>query len=220
MNALIPRRSLLRDEAVSLLQGVLTASLRRVRSSHRHISGITPQPFPDMPTTQHPASSSRPLCDRHSAGSASPPLPRCRPRRTRSLRSLACHRARLGPSGNAHPVGSVAAAEETAAGKAVRRHPYKTEERQLTPPLFHTSQFAQLTIRNILPSYYKLTIYTKNNRLLHIIHISLGISQPQAQCIYYEFYGRYQLTCCFQSPNLILQRIALWHYWFIHVFSI
>ena len=65
VNALIPRRSLLRDEAVSLLQGVLTASLRRVRSSHRHISGITPQPFPDMPPTQHPASSSRPLCDRH-----------------------------------------------------------------------------------------------------------------------------------------------------------
>ena len=41
------------------------ASLRRMRSSHRHISGITPQPFPDMPPTQHPASSSRPLCDRH-----------------------------------------------------------------------------------------------------------------------------------------------------------
>lgn len=36
-----------------------------MRSSHRHISGITPQPFPDMPPTQHPASSSRPLCDRH-----------------------------------------------------------------------------------------------------------------------------------------------------------
>ena len=65
MNALIPRSPLLRDEAVSLLQGALTASLRRMRSSHRHISGITPQPFPGIPPTQHPASSSRPLCDRH-----------------------------------------------------------------------------------------------------------------------------------------------------------
>lgn len=65
MNAIIPRSSLLRDEAVSSIQGALTASLKRVRSSHRHISGITPQPFPDMPPTQHPASSSRPLCDRH-----------------------------------------------------------------------------------------------------------------------------------------------------------
>ena len=32
-----------------------------MRSSHRHISGITPQPFPDMPPTQHPASSPAPL---------------------------------------------------------------------------------------------------------------------------------------------------------------
>ena len=97
MNALIPRSPLSRDEAVSLLQGALTASLRRVRSSHRHISGITPPPSPGIPPHQHPASSSRPLCDRHGAGSASSPLPRCRPRRTRSLRSLACHRARSVP---------------------------------------------------------------------------------------------------------------------------
>lgn len=65
MNALIPRSPLLRDEAVSSIQGALTASLRRMRSSHRHISGITPQPFPSIPPTQHPASSSQPLCDRH-----------------------------------------------------------------------------------------------------------------------------------------------------------
>ena len=109
VNAIIPRSPLLRDEAVYSIQGALTASLRRMRSSHRHISGITPQSSQGIPPHRHPASSSRPLCDRHWAGSASPPLPRCRPRRTRSLRSLACHRARLGPSGNAHPVGSVAA---------------------------------------------------------------------------------------------------------------
>ena len=75
---LIPRSPLLRDEAVSLLQEALTASLRRVRNSHRHISGITPQPSQGIPPHRHPVSSSRPLCDRHSAGSAPPPLPRCR----------------------------------------------------------------------------------------------------------------------------------------------
>ena len=97
MNALIPRSPLSRDEAVSLLQGALTASLRRVRSSHRHISGITPPPSPGIPPHQHPASSPRPLCDRHSTGSAPPTLPRFRPGCTRSLRSLACHRARSVP---------------------------------------------------------------------------------------------------------------------------
>ena len=48
VNALIPRSPLSRNEAVSLLQGALTASLRRVRSSHRHISGITPPPSPGL----------------------------------------------------------------------------------------------------------------------------------------------------------------------------
>lgn len=110
VNALIPRSPLSRDEAVSLLQGALTASLRRVRSSHRHISGITPPPSPGIPPHQHPASSSRPLCDRHGARKCAASAPSLPPEQHSLTAFPRLPSGPLSPSDNAHPVGSVAAA--------------------------------------------------------------------------------------------------------------
>ena len=84
----------------------------RIPLSDRHPSskppakgrnGISPTGSPDglpeacadpIPPHQHPASSTRPSATGTVPGSAPPPLPRFRPGCTRSLRSLAYHRAR------------------------------------------------------------------------------------------------------------------------------